>query len=195
MARTMVRRATIEDPPLARFLFSNTATAWFWLVVRLWVGYQWIEAAFHKVTNPAWVHTGAAVKTFWEAAVVVPARGQPPIAFGWYREFIRYLLATHSYTWFARIVAVGELAVGFALVLGVFVGISAFFGGLMNWSYLMAGTVSTNPVLFVAAILLMLGWKVAGYIGLDYYLLPMLGTPWRPGRIFGGQRRAHPTPA
>jgi thiosulfate dehydrogenase [quinone] large subunit len=25
----------------------------------------------------------------------------------------------------------------------------------------------------------MLAWRVAGYYGLDRYLLPMLGTPWR----------------
>jgi thiosulfate dehydrogenase [quinone] large subunit len=34
-------------------------------------------------------------------------------------------------------------------------------------------------VLFTAAIGLMLAWRVAGYYGLDRYLLPMLGTPWR----------------
>jgi thiosulfate dehydrogenase [quinone] large subunit len=30
----------------------------------------------------------------------------------------------------------------------------------------------------VAAIGLILAWKVAGYIGLDYFLLPWVGTPW-----------------
>jgi thiosulfate dehydrogenase [quinone] large subunit len=34
-------------------------------------------------------------------------------------------------------------------------------------------------VLFTAAIGLILAWRVAGYYGLDRYLLPMLGTPWR----------------
>jgi thiosulfate dehydrogenase [quinone] large subunit len=32
--------------------------------------------------------------------------------------------------------------------------------------------------LFTLAVLLILAWKVAGYYGLDYYLLPALGTPW-----------------
>ena len=32
----------------------------------------------------------------------------------------------------------------------------------------------------------MLAWKVAGYYGVDRYLLPMLGTPWRPGVGFIG---------
>ena len=48
----------------------------------------------------------------------------------------------------------------------------------MNWSFMLAGTTSTNPVLFMLMGLLILGWKVAGYYGLDRYLLPMLGTPW-----------------
>jgi thiosulfate dehydrogenase [quinone] large subunit len=48
----------------------------------------------------------------------------------------------------------------------------------MNMSFLMAGTVSTNPVLFLAGILLILAWKNAGYLGLDRFLLSALGTPW-----------------
>ena len=55
----------------------------------------------------------------------------------------------------------------------------AFFGALMNMSFLMAGTVSTNPVLFFLGILMILAWKNAGYLGVDRYLLPALGTPWK----------------
>ena len=47
----------------------------------------------------------------------------------------------------------------------------------------MAGTVSTNPVLLIAAIALILAWKNAGYLGLDRWLLPLLGTPWKVGTI------------
>ncbi|MDR7427877.1 MAG: DoxX family membrane protein [Armatimonadota bacterium] len=184
MARVVVKDHVIEDPPVARFLFSSTTMAWVWLVVRVWVGYQWINAALHKISDPAWMQTGAALKGFWERAVAIPQGGRPPIAFDWYREFIRWLLNTQSYTWFAKLVTYGELLVGIALVLGAFVGVAAFFGALMNWNFMMAGAASTNPVLFTLAILLLLAWKVAGYIGLDYYLLAWLGTPWRPGRIF-----------
>ena len=53
----------------------------------------------------------------------------------------------------------------------------------MNMSFLMAGTVSTNPVLFFAGILLILAWKNAGYLGLDRFLLPSLGTPWRQPKL------------
>jgi thiosulfate dehydrogenase (quinone) large subunit len=185
MAKTAMRGTVVEDPPVAQLLFSSTAMAWVWLIARLYVGYEWVDASMHKITNPAWVQTGAAVKGFWSAALTAPGGQHPVIAYGWYRAFIRYLLATHSYTWMGKLVAYGELVLGIALLLGIFVGVSAFFGALMNWNYMMAGTASTNPVLLVLAILLMLAWKTAGYIGLDYYLLSLLGTPWRPGRLFG----------
>ena len=81
------------------------------------------------------------------------------------------------------IVSFGELLVGVALILGIFTGIAAFFGGFMNVNYLLAGALSTNPFLFVFATWLVLAWKTAGWIGLDRWILPALGTPWRPGKV------------
>ncbi|MGH2395401.1 MAG: DoxX family protein, partial [bacterium] len=97
------------------------------------------------------------------------------------------------YTWFAKIISYGELLIGIALVIGAFVGIAAFFGAFMNINFMLAGAASTNPVLFTVAILLILAWKVAGYYGLDRWLLPALGTPWRPGRVFIPNRGSVPT--
>lgn len=173
------KNQVVQDPPLARFLFADTRAGWLWLLVRLWLGYKWIDAGLHKVTNPAWTQTGEAVKGFWTRAVAIPESGNPAISFDWYRSFLTMMLDMEAYTWMAPLIAWGELLIGVALVLGLFTGIAAFFGGFLNWNFMMAGTASTNPVLFVLAILLILGWKVAGYIGLDYFLLPMLGTPWR----------------
>jgi thiosulfate dehydrogenase [quinone] large subunit len=69
--------------------------------------------------------------------------------------------------------------IGAALILGAFVGIAAFFGAFMNWNFVMAGAASTNGMLFAIAVLLILAWKVAGWYGLDRFLLPLLGTPWK----------------
>jgi thiosulfate dehydrogenase [quinone] large subunit len=89
------------------------------------------------------------------------------------------MLNAQAYTWFAKLVAYGELLVGIALILGAFTGVAAFFSGLMNWNFMMAGSASTNPMLFLVAVGLILAWKVAGYIGADYFLLPIIGTPWQ----------------
>ena len=110
---------------------------------------------------------------------------KPPIAYGWYRDFIEGMLAGGHHVWFAKLVVCAELAIGVALILGAFTGIAAFFGGFMNWNFLMAGTAATNPLLFALATWLVLAWKNAGWIGADRYLLPFLGTPWRRGVLFG----------
>ena len=180
-----------DDPPISRALFQSTRFAWLWTLVRVWLGYGWVKSSFTKIGAEAWTGNGAALKGFWERVVQVPPPpARPSIAFDWYRSFIQYLLDTQSYTWFANLVAYGELLVGLALIIGAFVGLAAFFGGFMNWNFMMAGTASTNPVLFTLAILLILGWKVAGHYGLDRYLLPLLGTPWHPGRAFAPGRQA-----
>jgi thiosulfate dehydrogenase [quinone] large subunit len=72
-------------------------------------------------------------------------------------------------------------------VLGILVGISAFFGAFMNWNFMMAGTVSTNPVMFVISLLLFLAWKNAGWLGMDRWLLPLFGTPWQPSRTLSAE--------
>lgn len=33
----------IQDPPIARLFFSSTRMAWLWLLVRVWVGFQWLN--------------------------------------------------------------------------------------------------------------------------------------------------------
>lgn len=169
----------IQDPPLSRFLFSDTRFSAVWLVIRVLIGYSWLTAGLHKLSDPAWTVTGEALKGYWTGAVAIPATGHSAITFDWYRSFIQGMLDSGSYVWFAKLVTFGEVLVGIALILGMFVGIAAFFAALMNWSYIMAGSTSTNPLLLIGAIVLILAWKTAGYYGADRFLLPKLGTPWR----------------
>lgn len=171
------RDVIVSDPPLARFLFADTRSAWIWLILRVWLGYGWLTAGVGKLTGDAWL-SGAPLRGFWEAAVAVPATGQAPIIYDWYRAFIQLLLDTQATTWFAPLVAVGEVVIGVALIVGAFTGIAAFLGGFMNWNFIMAGAAASNGMMIVAAVLLVLAWKVAGWWGADRWLLPRLGTPW-----------------
>lgn len=185
------RTIVISDPPALADLFGNTRWAWLWLVMRIYVGYTWLTSGLGKLGNPAWVGGGEALKGFWMNAVKVPeAPARPAIAFDWYRSFIQMLLDSGSYAWFAKLIVAGEVLIGVALILGAFTGIVAFLGGFMNWNFMMAGTASINPMLFTFSILLIMAWKISGWIGLDRWLLYLLGTPWKPGKLFEGRLHA-----
>jgi thiosulfate dehydrogenase [quinone] large subunit len=169
----------VEGPAFARYLFSNTRAGLFWLPIRIFLGFEWLEAGWHKLTGTGWIDGGASLLGYWQAAIKIPeAPARPSITFEWYRGFLQFLIDNHAQGWFAWLITLGELAVGLGLLLGALVGIAAFFGALMNMSFLLAGSASVNPVLFTFEIGLMLAWKVAGYYGIDRYLLPRLGVPW-----------------
>ena len=133
---------TLETPSFINLLFSDKRFSILWLAIRVWLGWQWIDASLHKLSNPAWMKTGEALKGFWMGAVQIPAEGRPPISFAWYRTFLQAALDAQAYTWFAKVVAVSELLIGIALIAGIFVGLTAFFGGFMNWNFIMAGSAS-----------------------------------------------------
>ena len=170
----------IPDPPLAQALFSTTRFAWLWAILRIYLGWQWLSSGWGKISGGTWA-SGESLKGFWTNAVKVPESGKPAIAFDWYRDFLQLMLDRGWYTWFADVIMWGEFFIGIALILGAFVGIAAFFGGFLNWNFIMAGAASTNGLLFAISIVLMLAWKVAGWYGLDRFLLPLIGTPWYRG--------------
>lgn len=178
----------LVEPPFSRFLFASTAGSWLWLVVRLYVGYEWLSSGWEKIQSPVWMgsRAGAAVAGFAKGALA-KAGGDHPDVQGWYASFLRHVVIPNA-PLFSRLVSIGETSVGIALILGALSGIAAFFGILMNANYLLAGTVSSNPILIILGALLMLAWRNAGWIGLDRWLLPALGTPWQPGRAFERER-------
>jgi thiosulfate dehydrogenase [quinone] large subunit len=179
----------VREPALSRFLFHDTRSAPLWLAVRLYVGIAWLTAGWEKIIgSPSWLSNGGALKGFWTGAVAVPKTGKPAISYDWYRSFLQFMLNHRWYDGFAKVICCGEVLIGIGLIVGGLTGIAAFFGALMNMSFLLAGSASTNPVLFTAAILLMLAWQVAGYWGADRFVLPLLGAPWSPGLI---RRREH----
>ena len=60
----------IQDPPIARFFFQSTITAWLWLAVRLYVGYDFLIAGWHKFNTPAWMDgSGTGILGFWKGAL------------------------------------------------------------------------------------------------------------------------------
>lgn len=170
---------TLETPSFIGFLFNDKRASVIWLIARVWLGIQWIQASMHKLTSPDWMVTGNALKGFWMNAVKVnETTGKAAVGYAWYGKFLQSMIDAQAYTWFAKVVAISEFTFGVLLILGVFVGATAFFAGFMNWNFIMAGSASVNGVFFGLSVLLVLAWKIAGYLGADYFLLPRAADLW-----------------
>jgi thiosulfate dehydrogenase [quinone] large subunit len=179
-----------EDPPVTRALFGQVRWAWIWLILRVYVGWQWLSAGWGKLHDATWTGSkaGTALSGFLNHSLTLTS-GQHPAVQGWYGWFLQHVILP-DVTFWSYVVSWGEFLVGVALILGIFTGLAAFFGSFMNMNYLLAGTVSLNPILFVMAVLLMLAWRTAGWWGLDRWLLPVVGTPWGSRKVVdtsGGQ--------
>lgn len=174
----MPHKTYYPEPNVSKFLFASKYMAPFWTIVRLYLGWLWLSAGWGKVTSSAWVgmEAGGAVRGFLTRALTL-TQGDHPNVQGWYGWMIENIFLPNAWL-MSHLVAFGEVLVGLALILGFLTGISAFLGGLMNASFLLAGTVSTNPVMFILATWLVLAWRIAGYYGLDFFVLPRLGAPF-----------------
>jgi DoxX. len=141
-------------------------------VVRVWLGWQWLQAGIHKVGAPAWTgeNAGAAVAGFVNGAIA-KAAGENPVVQGWYANFLESWVLPNTKL-FGYLVAYGELLVGIGLIIGAFTGFAALAGALMNLNFMLAGTLSTNPILYTAAFVVLAGINYAEYYGLDTYLRP-----------------------
>lgn len=158
-----------QRPTLSGFIFGDRRLAPFWFLLRLWLGFQWLQSGLDKLQDPAWMNGGVALKGFWKGALVMQPR--PVIAYDWYRAFIEALLAGGHYVWFGKAIACGEFAVGLGIILGAFTVLASAGGLMLNVNYMLAGSASTNFVFAAVEILVILGWKVAGAWGLDHWLL------------------------
>ena len=166
--------ASAGQPRFPIRFITDTRWAWFWLIVRLYVGWQWIAAGSAKLTDATWVGSKAGVSLagFLNHSLTL-ATGAHPNVQPWYAWFVQNIVLPQVAAW-SYVVSFGEFLVGVGLLLGILTGFAAFFGGLMNFNYLLAGSVSVNPILLVLEIGLVLAWRIAGWWGGDRWLQPAL---------------------
>ena len=193
------QEVTFEEPKFAMWLLSSPAAAWLWLVARVWLGYQWLHAGFEKITgtsggfwtwhfaytSDSWFKSTKGLQGFAAYAASNAGKGaNSSVNYGWYAAFLRWIGHPGPAAVFSKVIPLGETAIGIAMIIGLFVGIAAFFGAMLNFSFGLAGIAGVNPVFLVVEVLLILAWRNAGYYGVDRYVLPALGTPWHRGKVF-----------
>jgi thiosulfate dehydrogenase [quinone] large subunit len=208
-----------DEPNWARWLFGSSRAAWIWLIARLWLGWEWFQSGWGKVFggnitlkvwdwgdpqysltgngNIGWIRSaggvqaGDAVASFADRAIKSADGPHPDVAYGWYVSFLEWIRDT-AHPWFGPMVAIGEITIGTLLILGLFTGIAAALGAVLNFSFVFAGSAGVNPAMILVSVLLILAWRNAGWYGLDRWVLPRLGTPWQRGELF---TRTRPTAA
>lgn len=169
----------LHEWPFARFLSRSKAAGTLFLGLRVFLGWQFLHAGLDKFQNPAWMESGSAIRGFWLNAVAIPAApARPSITYPLYRAFLQTLIEGHHERWFTYLIVFGEILIGVGILLGGLTAVAAFFAMIMNFSFMYAGTVSSNPTLLLMALVVIYCWRTAGWVGLDYWFLPILGTPW-----------------
>ncbi len=161
-----------------RFLRYSREAAPLYLGLRLCLAWEWLTGGIEKAQTAGWVETGASLRAYWMRAVTIPSSGSAPITYPSYRAFIQFMLDNHWDVWFGKVITYGEILVGLGFLFGGLIGFAAFFALLMNFSFIFAGSTSSNPLLIILEVIVLLGWRAAGWWGVDHFLLPRIGTPW-----------------
>jgi thiosulfate dehydrogenase [quinone] large subunit len=171
---------TLKDPARLRSLTSETRFAWGWLVVRVYLGWDWLLDGWAKLQSPTWM-SGAQLREVWLRSTETGSVAGS--THGWYRTVLQFLLDRGSEAWLGKTIAVSETLLGIAMILGLLTAMAAVSGSLLGVNAAVVGAGLANPLTVGLAFMLVLSWKTAGWIGFDRWLLPLLGAPWESGSM------------
>jgi thiosulfate dehydrogenase (quinone) large subunit len=154
---------------MAKWLRENNYAAALLLFVRIYLGFQWLNAGWHKLTG------GFDATGFLKGAATKPIvdKATNELVYPTFTAFINNF-ALPNVKMINFMIPLGEFLVGLGLIVGGLTAAAAFFGLLMNFMFMFAGTVSTNPWLVLIGFIVVMAGANAGKFGIDYYLLPML---------------------
>jgi thiosulfate dehydrogenase [quinone] large subunit len=154
---------------VAKWLRESKISAGILTVLRIYLGYTWLTAGFHKLTG------GFDASGFLKGVIANPVKGPDGSAvYGTYVAFLKDFALPNSHI-FNTIIPVGEFLVGLGLILGCLTTVAMFFGLVMNFSYLMAGAISTNPIDILLGVIILFAGYNAGKFGLDNWVKPFFG--------------------
>lgn len=157
---------------LVNWLRENKVSAALFAALRIYLGYQWMTAGFHKLTGD--FNAGG----FLQGAVGNPVKGPDGVVYGWWVSFLESFAIPNA-DLFNVLIPWGELLVGLGLILGCLTTAAAFFAVVMNFSFLLSGTISHNPTDILMGVLIMIAGYNAGRYGLDRFVIPFINKRFR----------------
>jgi thiosulfate dehydrogenase (quinone) large subunit len=146
-----------------KFLRESITAAGLLLILRLYLGYSWLTSGWGKLSG------GFDASGFLQGAVANPVKGPNGVVYGWWASFLESFAIPNA-SIFNLLIPWGEFLVGLGLILGCLTTAAALFGVIMNFSFLISGTISHNPTDILMGILIMVAGYNAGRFGLDYFI-------------------------
>jgi thiosulfate dehydrogenase (quinone) large subunit len=152
------------------FLRENRIAAGILTVIRLYLGWAWMTGGWGKITSGGFDAGG-----FLNGALANPVADKATGAalYPTYNAFIEGI-ALPNVGIINFLIPWGEFLVGVGLILGCLTTAAMFFGLMMNFMFMFAGTVSTNPWMVLLGVIILAAGANAGKFGADYYVLPYL---------------------
>ncbi len=160
------------------WLRESTVAAGLLAILRIWLGYCWFTHGLEKLQK------GFDATGYLQFVVSNPVKGpDKSILYGWYNSFLENFALPNAEL-FNFIIPWAEFLIGLGLILGCLTTVAAFFALLMNFSFLFAGTVSSNPAFILGEIIILFAGLNAGKFGLDRWLFPATRKylPWNKNR-------------
>ncbi|WP_188206772.1 DoxX family membrane protein [Alkalibacillus aidingensis] len=151
----------------SQFLRTNKVAAGILTFLRLYLGWMWLSAGIGKVMGD--FNAGG----YLNGALANPVMQEEQLVYPTYVAFIERFALPNTEL-FSFMVAWGEVLVGLGLMLGILTNMAAFFGVVMNFAFMFAGTISTNPLMVMIAIFILVAGANAGRFGGDRWVLPYL---------------------
>ena len=155
VAKSVTPAPESENLRVANWLFRSNYASVIWLVVRLWLGYQWLNAGYQKIWGSEkmgfWYGGGAGVFGFAKAGVAANSTPYGAVGYGWWAAFLHNFVMPNA-SWIAKLISISEFAIGIGLILGLFTGVAAFAAVMLNFTYMMTGSAGVNPFYALLAI-------------------------------------------
>ncbi|MDQ8734459.1 DoxX family protein [Paenibacillus sp. LHD-38] len=153
---------------MMNWLQSSKTAAVCMTVLRLYVGWKFLTAGWGKLSGGKPFDASGFMK-----GAIAKTTGERPDVQQWYGDFLQGL-ALPNVDVFNFLVPWGEFLVGLALITGTLSTFAALMGIFMNFNFLFAGAISSNPNLILMQFFLLAAGMNAGRFGGDYWVVPWI---------------------